>query len=100
MPNSELVKIGALWVNRDKNGKRYLSGKMGDAKLLVFENNFKEGKQPDYKVYVAPYQKADAEAAEEVQQQSQADSLWDDGPQVAPGGQIEGPTPDDPEIPF
>ncbi len=100
MPNSELVKIGALWVSKDKNGKRYLSGKMGDAKLLVFENNYKEGKQPDYKVYVAPYQKADSEAAEEAQQQTKAESLWDDGPQVARGGQIEGPAGSDDPIPF
>ena len=50
----ELVKIGALWESTTKQGDTCLTGKMGDAMLLVFKNKFKEqGKQPDYIVYVA-----------------------------------------------
>jgi hypothetical protein len=49
-----LVKIGALWSKRDKNNQMYLTGKLGDAQLLVFPNGYKENeKQPDYLCYVA-----------------------------------------------
>jgi len=55
---SELVKIGALWKNTDKDGNEYFSGTMGDATLLVFKNNHKsEDKHPDYIVYVTQKKK-------------------------------------------
>ena len=51
---SDLVRIGGLWRNTNAKGT-YLSGKLGQAKLLVFENSHKtDEKQPDYIVYVAP----------------------------------------------
>ena len=50
----EIIKIGALWSGKTKNGDPCFTGKMGDAQLLVFRNKFKEQpKQPDYIVYVA-----------------------------------------------
>ena len=51
----ELVPIGGLWTNADRDGKTYLSGYLGDARLLVFKNKFKKPgeKQPDYRMYVA-----------------------------------------------
>ena len=49
----ELVKIGALWADEDKDGNQYFSGSFGDAKLLVLPNQFKESsKHPDYVVFV------------------------------------------------
>lgn len=49
-----LVKIGALWSKRDRNKQMYLTGKLGDAQLLIFPNGYKENeKQPDYLCYVA-----------------------------------------------
>jgi len=53
-----MVKIGALWKARE-GSKAVLSGKIGDANLLVFKNNFKKegSKQPDYIVYVAESKK-------------------------------------------
>lgn len=56
---SELVKIGALWKGEDQNGNPKLTGKLGDARLLVLKNTYKEegSKQPDYVVYVAKAQK-------------------------------------------
>ena len=51
---SDLVRIGGLWRNTNARGT-YLSGKLGQAKLLVFENSHKtDDRQPDYIVYVAP----------------------------------------------
>lgn len=52
---SELVKIAALWTAEDKNGKFYLSGKLGDARAFVLPNNFKKeggSTQPDFFLYV------------------------------------------------
>ena len=50
----ELVPIGRLWTHEDRDGKTFLSGYLGDARLLVFKNKFKKQgeKQPDYRMYV------------------------------------------------
>jgi uncharacterized protein (DUF736 family) len=45
-------KIGALWLQKDKNGKTYMSGSVGETKVVIFKNNYKkEDKHPDYIVY-------------------------------------------------
>ena len=50
---SDLIKIGSLWSNTDKKGQKFLAGYLGDARLLIMKNGFKEEeKQPDYVVYV------------------------------------------------
>ena len=54
---SDLVAIGALWKSKDKNGNEYFSGKMGDARLLVFSNKKEKDNQPDFRVYVTTPQK-------------------------------------------
>ena len=65
---SELVQITGLWSNSDKNGKKYLSGYMGNAKVLILENGFKEEeKQPDYILYIAP-KKKDGEQTEKSEE--------------------------------
>jgi len=50
-----LVKLGPLWVNEARNtGQVYLQGYLGDAKMLVLKNNYKEkDTHPDYFLYVA-----------------------------------------------
>lgn len=46
-----LVCIGALWKNKSGRG---LSGRLGDARLVVLENTRKDKEnQPDYRVFVA-----------------------------------------------
>jgi uncharacterized protein (DUF736 family) len=52
---SNLCEIFALWKNTSKNGDTYLSGTMGNSKILVLKNTRKEAdNQPDYRVFVAP----------------------------------------------
>lgn len=47
--SNDMVSLGGLWVNRDKNGEIYFSGYLGNAKLLIFRNKKKEqDNQPDY----------------------------------------------------
>ena len=61
---SDLVKIGALWEQEGAKGK-YLGGKMGDARVLVFPNGFKEtDKHPDYIIYVTNPQKREEQTDE------------------------------------
>lgn len=44
-----MIKVTGLWKNVDKNGKAYLSGYFGSAKILIFPNEYKkEEKHPDY----------------------------------------------------
>lgn len=50
---SGLVKIGALWKAKE-DSKAALTGKLGDANLIIFKNGYKEeSKHPDYIVYVS-----------------------------------------------
>ena len=50
----ELVKIGGLWKNQDKNGNDYFSGNFTyGTKMLVMTNTFKDKENdPDYMVYI------------------------------------------------
>jgi len=71
---SDKVKIGALWKKEDKEGNKWLSGKMGDAYLEVSKNQFKkEDKQPDFIVYVAKPKKAENRSEENSPDQK----AWD-----------------------
>lgn len=53
---SKLVELFALWKNTSQSGETYLSGNLGNSKVLVLKNNRKEAgdNQPDYRVFVAP----------------------------------------------
>ena len=54
---SKLVALGGLWESTDKSGSPYFSGRLGMAKILIFRNRKKESeKQPDYMIYVAPWE--------------------------------------------
>ncbi len=47
-----MIKAFALWKQKTKKGETYLSGTMGDLKVIVFANNKKEREnQPDYVGY-------------------------------------------------
>ena len=65
---SNLVKIGALWLHK-KNGKTFMSGRIeldkdNEMRILVFKNDYKEeDKHPDF-VIVEPQQEDNREEAE------------------------------------
>lgn len=49
-----MIGIGGLWKNTSKDGKEYLSGNFGDAKILIFPNDKKGNeKAPDYRMVLA-----------------------------------------------
>ena len=54
----EGTRLTGLWKNKDKNGKTYLSGSLGLARLLVLPNDFKKkDSDPDYTVLLVPAEK-------------------------------------------
>ena len=59
----ELVKIGGLWKNQDKNGNDYFSGNFTyGTKMLVMSNTFKnKDNDPDYMVYITKKDEPKAE---------------------------------------
>lgn len=64
---SNFVKIGALWKAKE-GSKAVLTGKLGNASLLIFKNTRKQegSNQPDYNVCVAnPYKKDNEDSTDE-----------------------------------
>jgi uncharacterized protein (DUF736 family) len=43
-------ELGALWIRTSRNGKEFLTGKVGGVDVVCFRNDKKQGKQPDYRV--------------------------------------------------
>jgi hypothetical protein len=58
-------KFFALWVNKSKDGKQYMSGTLGDMKIMIFKNDRKEKEnQPDYVAYLAPKERKEQQQQE------------------------------------
>lgn len=50
---SKLLKLTGLWKNFTKDQKPYLSGKIGDLKIIIFQNGSKtEDRHPDYTLHI------------------------------------------------
>lgn len=49
------VRIGGLW-KHEKNGKQFLSGRIGLAVMFVFKQEKKKNGDPDWALFVAPDQ--------------------------------------------
>ena len=60
---SDLIKVGGLWKNKDKNGNDYFSGNFTyGTKLLVMTNSYKDkDNDPDYMFYIAQKDKKESE---------------------------------------
>ncbi len=56
---NNLVKLCGLWENETRTGGKYLSGKLGSARLLIFPNKHKQTpNHPDFTLFLAPVQEA------------------------------------------
>lgn len=63
----EMIQISGLWLNESKGGEKYFTGYMGNAKILIFKNKFKEAdNQPDYILYVAPKPKPEDQDSQDT----------------------------------
>jgi len=68
MPDDK-IKLTGLWRNTSAGGTDYLSGNLGSARILIFDNRYKEtDKHPDMVMYLAPGKKRD-EVVETVESQ-------------------------------
>lgn len=48
-----MIQLAALWKKESREGQLYYQGKLGNGRLLLFENNRKENeKQPDLILYI------------------------------------------------
>lgn len=58
------TKLTGVYKNKTKDGKVYLSGSLGAARLLILPNDFKRNdRDPDYNVLVVPAKEKSAPAA-------------------------------------
>lgn len=49
-----MIEITGLWLKETKDGKKYFSGTLGGASVLIFKNEKKGApNHPDYKMYLA-----------------------------------------------
>ena len=53
-----MITICGLWKNETKEGRKYLSGTLGGIKILVFPNEKKTDRQPDYNIVIAENKKS------------------------------------------
>lgn len=55
---SKIVNVCGLWKNKSKSGKTYLSGTIGNIKIMVFPVDEKRSeKSPDYSLCIAPVER-------------------------------------------
>jgi hypothetical protein len=62
---AERIKLGGLWLNKTRDGREYLSGRLSPTvKILIFKNDFKTtDNQPTHVMYLAPIEQQPDEAA-------------------------------------
>lgn len=52
---SDMVKLTGLWKNETKEGETFYAGNLGNARVLIFKNQYKEeSKHPDLNLFIAP----------------------------------------------
>ncbi len=55
---STMLNVTGLWLNKSKSGVSYMSGSLGNLRVLIFRNTHKtQDKQPDYQLCFAPSNK-------------------------------------------
>lgn len=48
------IQACGLWKGKDRNGNTFLSGSLGNVRVMIFLNAFKaDEKHPDYRMYVS-----------------------------------------------
>jgi hypothetical protein len=55
--NNGLIRLGGLWKGQTKDGKTYLSGTFGGARVMIFPNGYKQkDTDPDFTLSIAQNQ--------------------------------------------
>jgi hypothetical protein len=76
---SDLIKLGGLWTNKDKNGKTYLTGKFSPTvKILIFKNEYRESENhPTHVMYLSQVETQPGD--ENKQPEPEEDEFFADG---------------------
>lgn len=66
----EQKSIGGLWISESKNGNKLMKGSIEiDGKkeyIIIFKNNYKKDKQPDYMIYKQQQKEQATDVTEEI----------------------------------
>lgn len=63
---SPMLDLGGLWINESQSGNKYMTGYLGNLKIMIFRNKFKtEDKHPDYVMRLAEKQRDTSDADKE-----------------------------------
>ena len=86
---SDLIKLGGLWTNKDKNGKTYLTGKLSPSvRILIFKNEFREAEnQPTHILYLSQVEQQPGEENKTEEQ----DDFFNEETTAAPGARPMAP---------
>lgn len=77
----DMIKVGGLWANKDKNGKTFLTGKLSPTvKIVIFQNQYRESEnQPTHILYLAPVESEGSNLRQQGQRQGdEADEFFDE----------------------
>lgn len=78
-----MIQVCGLWKGTDRNGKTFLSGSLGNVRVMIFLNTFKaDEKHPDYRMYVAEREHDDKRQAVEGDPLDQTAEAQPDQPPV------------------
>ena len=66
----EQKSIGGLWISESKNGNKLMKGNIEiDGKkeyIIIFKNNYKKDRQPDYMIYKQQQKEQLTDITEEI----------------------------------
>lgn len=66
----EQKSIGGLWISESKNGNKLMKGSIEiDGKkeyIIIFKNNYKKDRQPDYMIYKQQQKEQATDVTEEI----------------------------------
>jgi len=58
----EKIRLGGLWASKMKDGTEYLSGNLGQARLMIFPNGFAKGdNDPTHIMYIVAQKPKDGD---------------------------------------
>ena len=75
---SDMIKLGGLWTNKDKDGNTYLTGKLSpQVKILIFKNKYRDSENhPTHIMYLS---QVESQPGEEGKQPEEEDEFFADG---------------------
>lgn len=71
----EQKSIGGLWISESKNGNKLMKGSIEiDGKkeyIIIFKNNYKKDRQPDYMIYKQQQKEQPVDVTEEIMNENE-----------------------------